>query len=42
MESIHLCSGCNSLFNDVDFELTCPEIRRCPICETAVGLTAAQ
>jgi intraflagellar transport protein 122 len=34
LESVHHCRGCNSLFNDVDFELTFLETGRCPICKT--------
>jgi phage FluMu protein Com len=34
LESVHQCRGCNSLFNDVDFELTFLESGRCPICKT--------
>jgi intraflagellar transport protein 122 len=34
LESVHQCRGCNSLFNDVDFELTFLETGRCPICKT--------
>jgi intraflagellar transport protein 122 len=34
LESVHHCLGCNSLFDDVDFELTFLETGRCPICKT--------
>ena len=34
LESIHKCRGCNSIFNDVDFELTFLENGSCPLCKT--------
>jgi hypothetical protein len=34
LESVHQCKGCNSFFNDPDFELTFLETGRCPICKT--------
>ncbi|OHS99090.1 hypothetical protein TRFO_34585 [Tritrichomonas foetus] len=34
LESIHRCRGCNSIFNDVDFELTFLENGSCPLCKT--------
>ena len=33
-ESVHKCHGCNSLFNDVDFEQTFLDDGRCPLCKT--------
>ncbi|KAH0786649.1 intraflagellar transport protein [Histomonas meleagridis] len=34
LESVHRCRGCNSIFNDEDFELTFLENGCCPICKT--------
>lgn len=34
LESVHVCRGCNSMFNDVDFERTFLENGACPICKT--------
>jgi hypothetical protein len=33
-ESVHVCRGCNSTFNDTDFELTFLENGCCPLCKT--------
>ena len=34
LESVHRCRGCNSIFNDIDFELTFLENGSCPLCKT--------
>ncbi|OHS98387.1 hypothetical protein TRFO_35234 [Tritrichomonas foetus] len=34
LESVHICRGCNSIFNDIDFELTFLENGSCPLCKT--------
>ena len=34
LESVHICRGCNSIFNDQDFELTFLENGCCPLCKT--------
>ena len=33
-ESVHRCRGCNSIFDDQDFELTFLEDGTCPLCKT--------
>jgi intraflagellar transport protein 122 len=40
LESVHQCRGCNSLFNDVDFELTFLETGTCPLCKTPLDVEA--
>lgn len=34
LESVHICRGCNSIFNDVDFEQTFLDNGSCPLCKT--------
>lgn len=36
LDSVHLCRGCNSVFNDVDYEQTFLENGACPICKTPI------
>ena len=36
LESIHKCRGCNSVFNDVDYEQTFLANGCCPLCKTPV------
>ena len=33
-DSLHICRGCNSIFNDIDFEQTFLDNGSCPICKT--------
>ena len=34
LESVHICRGCNSIYNDVDFEQTFLDNGSCPLCKT--------